>query len=340
MRVVLPDRGDLRLRLALVITALQVLGQAGLGFRVSIAQILVALAAAALPEAALSAWRERALVWPASALLTGNSVAFILRTDGTRHGDWWSLNGWEWFVAASLIGVASKHLVKAGGRHLYNPSNLGLVIVLLLAGPGRVYPQALYWGPLEWPVLLALLVILAGAVWILRPLGMLPMVAAFLAAFWVLLLVLAAAGRCFVAAWHPPGPVCGTGYWTSIALSPELLVFTFFMISDPRTAPAGGLGRTGYALAVAVVAAVLLAFQPSEYGIKVALLAALVVVCSFVPWSEGRRSYRWAGAAAALLITLAVPAGMIALAGDPAALAVDGGHPIPRPHESLPPPQG
>ena len=340
MRVLLPARGELRLRLALVITTLQVLGQVGLGFRVSIAQILVALAAAALPELAVSAWRERALVWPASALLTGNSVGFILRANGTRHGDWWSLNGWEFFAAASLAGILSKHLVRVGGRHLYNPSNLGLVAVLLLAGPGHVYPQALYWGPLEWPVVLALGVILAGAAWILRPLGMLPMVAAFLATFWGLVSVLAAAGRCFIAAWHPAGPVCGAGYWTSIALSPELLVFTFFMISDPRTAPGAGRARAVYAVGVAGLAAALLAFQPSEYGIKVALLAALVVACSFVPWLEGRRAYRWVGAAAAVLLTLGIPAGMVGLAGDPAALAVDGGHPQPRPHQSLPPAQG
>ena len=44
---------------------------------------------------AITFWRQGMLVWPASALLTGNGVAFILRASGTQHGDWWSLNGIE-----------------------------------------------------------------------------------------------------------------------------------------------------------------------------------------------------------------------------------------------------
>ena len=35
--------------------------------------------------------QQHVLMWPASAMLTGNGVAFILRVPGTRHGDWWSL---------------------------------------------------------------------------------------------------------------------------------------------------------------------------------------------------------------------------------------------------------
>ena len=141
--------------MAAVITTLQVLGQTVLGFKVSIAQILVTVVACGLLELTITYRRQHQWVWPASAILTGNSTAFILRATGTQHGDWWSLRGIQFFLAAALIGLASKYLFRPGGRHVYNPSNLGLVVVLLVAGPLNVFPQYLWWGPLNGPVLLA-----------------------------------------------------------------------------------------------------------------------------------------------------------------------------------------
>src|SRR5690349_5876435 len=76
--VLLPSIRDPRLHLAAVITSLQILGQAAFHFRVSVAQILLSLATAALLEVGIAAWRQGVLLWPASALITGNSVSFIL----------------------------------------------------------------------------------------------------------------------------------------------------------------------------------------------------------------------------------------------------------------------
>jgi Na+-transporting NADH:ubiquinone oxidoreductase subunit NqrB len=280
--VVLPSLGDPRLRLAVVIVSLQVLGQTGLAFKVSVAQILVSIGVCAVVEMVMSYRRQHALVWPASAMLTGNSVAFILCTPGTRHGDWWSLNGIEWFVLASLIGILSKYVIRLGDRHLFNPSNFGLVFCFLIVGVPYVFPQYLWWGPMSPPVDLALAVILVGAVWVLWPLRMLPMAVAFLLPFGVLIAASAAGGRCFYALWNH-GPICGTSYWLNICASPELLVFVFFMISDPKTSPRLPVARELYGVAVGVLAAALIFFQPSEYGIKVALLASLTVVCCTVP---------------------------------------------------------
>lgn len=335
--VVLPKWSDPRLRLAVVIISLQVLGQTVLGFKVSIAQIMVSILVCAIAEVAILYWRQRALVWPASALLTGNSVAFILRAPGTRHGDWWSLNGIEFFIAAALLGLLSKYVISTGDRHLYNPSNLGLVGVFLLAGAAHVYPQYLWWGDLKPPVEAALTLILAGALWVLWPLRMLQMVGAFLLTFAILVGLLASSGACFNAAWSPTA-VCGGDYWLNICASPELLVFVFFMISDPRTAPEGQLGRLLYGAAVASVAAALIATQPTEYGVKVALLSALTVVCSLVPLIDrlgavglkqslpaGLRSPRTAIVAlVAVAVILAAPLGTVGLATDPLVLASDG----------------
>src|SRR5665213_2659703 len=85
--VVLPKLSDPRLHLAAVITTLQVLGQVEFHFRVSIAQILLSLVTCALLEVVIALRKQHVLMWPASAMLTGNGVAFILRVPGTQHGD-------------------------------------------------------------------------------------------------------------------------------------------------------------------------------------------------------------------------------------------------------------
>ncbi|MGB2939028.1 MAG: hypothetical protein WBD38_01850 [Candidatus Dormiibacterota bacterium] len=341
----LPNWSDPRFRLAAVTIALQVLGQTVLGFQLSLPQIVVTIAFCATLELAVTYWRRRVVVWPSSAILTGNSIALFLRATGTHHGDWWSLQGIEYFLLAATIGLLSKYLVRWGGQHIYNPSNIGLVAVLLLAGPTRVFPQPLWWGPMDLPVALAWGVIVLGGIWVLWRLGMIPMVTTFLIAFTTLIAIFAAQGQCFSAVWRAT-PVCGPDYWIGIAASPEVAIFVLLMMSDPRTAPAGPIGRAIYGAATALVAAALIYPQQAEWGIKLALLAALTIVCSFVPLIErleaGLISRRLrikspttpparlrptpglvAAALVALALTLLVPSGVLAAAADPRVVEAD-----------------
>lgn len=101
----------------------------------------------------------------------------------------------------------------------------------------------------------------------------------------MLIAIFAVSGRSYYATWHN-GPVGGSFYWLTIALSPELLIFVFFMITDPQTAPKSPLGRKIYAVATAVVAAGLIYVQPTEFGIKVAILSSLLLTCALVPAIE------------------------------------------------------
>ncbi|MGH9070643.1 MAG: hypothetical protein ACRDX8_05630 [Acidimicrobiales bacterium] len=278
-----PTRSDPRLKLSVVITALQVLGQATLGFKVSIAQILITIGLCGGIEVVATAHRQRIWAWPASGILTGSSIAFILRASGTRAGDWFSLHGIGYFVLAAAVALGSKHLMRSGGRHLFNPSNIAIVATLLVIGPAHVFPQYLWWGPYDSPgVIASLVVIVVGAAWVLRPVHMIAMAGSFLATFWAAIAILAATGASFFAIWHT-GAVSGTTYWVDIAASPEVLIFVFFMMSDPQTAPKDRSGRIIYGALTALIAVGLLGAQPTEFGIKVAILGALVLSCSLVP---------------------------------------------------------
>ena len=62
-----------------------------------------------------------------------------------------------------------------------------------------------------------------------------------------------------------------------------MLVFLFFMITDPKTAPPGGRARVIYAVTLGLLAALLIAPTRTEFAAKVALLGALAIVCAARP---------------------------------------------------------
>ena len=223
-------------------------------------------------------WRQHVLLWPASAMLTGNGVAFVLRVPGTAHGDWWSMRGWWIFAGTAAFSLLSKHIISFRGNHIFNPSNIGLVVCFLLLPVTKAEPLDFWWGPMSVWLVLALVVILAGGFTILSRLSLLRVALSFWATFAVGIAILAAAGHQMTARWHL-GPIGGFSFWWLLVTSPEILVFLFFMITDPKTAPRGPRARVVYAVSIGIVATLLIAPMRTEYWSKVALLSALVVVC-------------------------------------------------------------
>jgi Na+-transporting NADH:ubiquinone oxidoreductase subunit NqrB len=276
--LLLPSLRDARLHLAAVIVSLQVLGQTSFAFRLSIAQILIAVGTCAVLEVGIAFRKHGVIMWPASALLTGNGVAFILRVPGTEHGDWWSLKGWWVFAATAAVSLLSKHLIRFNGTHVFNPSNVGLVLCFLALGPRHAEPLDFWWGPMSAWMALALAIIVLGGLAILLRLRLLEIAVAFWVAFAAAIGVLAATGHAMTARWHL-GPIEGLHFWRILLTSPEILVFLFFMITDPKTVPTGRRRRVAYAVAVALLAALLIAPARTEYWSKVAVLAALTLVC-------------------------------------------------------------
>jgi hypothetical protein len=279
--VILPSIRDPRMHVAAVLVTLQVLGQTVLGFRLSVAQILICLATGALIEFVVAFFKDTAIMWPASGLLTGNSAAFILRTPGTLHGQWWSLHGIWIFVGVVAVSMASKYLIRWRGRHVFNPSNLGLVLAFTLLGPKLTEPQDLWWIPMGPWLIVTYAVLLVGGLligWELRLLGLeLGFLAGF-AAFTALALA-AVPDHCMVASWQV-APMCGRDLWQILVTSPEILVFALFMIPDPRTVPDGAVARVGFGIMVAILSVLLLGPTTLEFWTKTAILASLVIACA------------------------------------------------------------
>ncbi len=278
--VFLPSLRDPRLHVAAVLLTLQVLGQTVLDFRLSVAQILACLAAGASIEFTVAFFKDKVILWPASGLLTGNSTAFILRVPGTFHGQWWSTHGIWIFVGVVAFAMASKYLIRWRGRHIFNPSNLGLVLAFVVLGPQYTEPQDLWWIPMGQWMIVTYAILIGGGLFIAWELKLVGLELGYMAAFAAFLALALAPvpDHCMIASWYTT-PMCGQQLWQVLVTSPELLIFAFFMVPDPRTVPETQLGRFVFGVLVAFLSVVLIGATTLEFWTKTAILASLVFAC-------------------------------------------------------------
>ena len=280
-RVLPPSIRDPRLHVAAVLLTLQVLGQTVLNFRLSVAQILVCLATGALIEFGYEFFKNRAIMWPASGLLTGNSTAFILRVPGTFHGDWWSLHGIWIFIGVVAVAMASKYLIRWRGRHIFNPSNFALVLAFVALGPRFTEPQDLWWIPMGPWMIVTYAILIGGGMFIAWELKLVGLELGYMAAFalFTAIALLPVPDHCMIASWYAT-PICGPQLWQILVTSPEVLIFAFFMVPDPRTVPDSQFSRLVFGVLVAFLSVLLIGPTTLEFWTKTAILASLVFACA------------------------------------------------------------
>lgn len=278
--VILPKLSDSRLHVAAVTLSVHALGQIGLHFRLSVPQILAAILTAAIIEIALTFRSTRKFVWPASAMLTASGVALILRVPGMPANEPWNTDYLPLYAGVAAFALLTKYVIRYKGSHIFNPSNLGLVLTFVVLGASRVEPLELWWAPLSNPfMILAYAIIIFGSSALLIRAGLFAMSVAFYLVLTAGMAVLSATGHCMTANWAFE-PVCGPDYFRVIVTSPEVLIYAAFMVTDPRVIPAGRVGKVVFAMLVAVLCTLFMAPQVDEFGTKVGLLAGLVPLCA------------------------------------------------------------
>ena len=192
-------------------------------------------------------WR-RPFEWR-SGLITGLSLSLLLRT-----GDIGTM------VLAAILAIESKFVLRVRGKHLFNPAAFGIVFVLLATHGAWVSPGQ--WGASIWVA--ALVFLMGGAVLTRAP--RLDTAAAFLAAHFALLLARANwLGDPIAIPLHQ-------------MMTGSLLVFAFFMITDPRTTPDSRPGRILFAMIVAGVSHWLAFFGQVRPALYFSLLAVSLLV--------------------------------------------------------------
>ncbi|MGH9382441.1 MAG: RnfABCDGE type electron transport complex subunit D [Thermoanaerobaculia bacterium] len=231
---------------------------------------------------------------PKSALISALSLALLLRTASPF-----------WLLSVPLLTIGSKFVIRVRGRHVFNPTNVGLAAGMLLSDGVWVSPGQ--WGSIA---ITAFAAVCLGSV-VVRRAERSDVTWAFLAAW---------PGLLFVRALWLGDPLTIPLHQV---MNGALLIFAFFMISDPKTTPDSRAGRILFACLVAGVA----------YGLRFvlfdsnALIWALAACSPLVPLINlvlrGQR-YEWPGAVPTK--TAATP-GRVVAAGVGPSMTLTGGAP-------------
>jgi Na+-transporting NADH:ubiquinone oxidoreductase subunit NqrB len=240
---------DPRLYQILVLASLLVYGVAALDFEITVPRAALLLGTALLTQFAGSRlWRLPAFD-PKSALISGLSLCLLLRTGSPLLA-----------AAAAAVTVASKFVLRWNGKHLFNPTNFGIVAMMLATG--RVWVSPGQWGNAAF---FAFLLACLGGLVVNRA-ARSDVTYAFLFFYLAVLF-----GRALWLGQPPAIPLHQLG-------SGAFLIFTFFMISDPKTTPDSRAGRILFALFVALGAGFVhfILYRPNGLILSLAFLSPLV----------------------------------------------------------------
>src|SRR5438046_662766 len=127
---------DPRYPVSFLITLILVLGEARYGILGGYDRLATALGVCVATELALSWWLRGGFANVASAYITGISLALLIKP---RADLLWP------FALGGFLAIASKYVLQYRGRHLWNPSNFAISL-LVVAAPASVAILSHQWG--------------------------------------------------------------------------------------------------------------------------------------------------------------------------------------------------
>jgi enediyne biosynthesis protein E5 len=211
------------------ITLILLVGHLSFGILESYQKTLLAIAASIVTELILS--RIFMGKWPniASAYITGISVGILIRSPA-----FWP------YAVCSIVSITSKYVLRVKGRHIWNPSNFGISVMLFLAAE-TVASLSIQWGNYLLPMVV-IWVLGSVIIWRLRRFHISGIYVASFLVFAILRSYLT--GSPWLA---EVAPITG----------PMYQLFIFFMITDPKTTVRSKIGQCVTVFAVALVEMIL-----------------------------------------------------------------------------------
>jgi Na+-translocating ferredoxin:NAD+ oxidoreductase RnfD subunit len=218
-------RFDNRYVAPLFITCILLVGHLSYGILESYQKTALAIAVAIVAELILGRIFFGKWLNLASAYITGISVGILVRSPA-----YWP------YALCSLISIMSKYVLRVKGRHIWNPSNFGIAVLLFLAADTMAV-LSIQWGNNYWSLLV---------IWILGSIIIWRARRFHISATYVLSFFLFA----FLRSW-----ITGDPWQAEVApiTGPMYQLFVFFMITDPKTTVRTRTGQCVVAFCVALL---------------------------------------------------------------------------------------
>jgi Na+-translocating ferredoxin:NAD+ oxidoreductase RnfD subunit len=218
-------RFDNRYVAPLFITCILLVGHLSYGILESYQKTVLAIAAAIVAELILGRIFFGKWLNLASAYITGISVGILVRSPA-----YWP------YALCSVISIMSKYVLRVKGRHIWNPSNFGIAVLLFLA-PETMAILSIQWGNNLLPIVV---------IWTLGSIIIWRARRFHISATYVVSFFLFA----FLRTW-----ITGDPWQAEVApiTGPMYQLFVFFMITDPKTTVRSRMGQCAVAFGVALV---------------------------------------------------------------------------------------
>ena len=232
-------------------------------------QMLAALGTAAVLDVIGTYLRRRVLVTPASSLITGLIVALIITSSAA----------WP-FALAAAIGIAGKHLFRIADRHVFNPSVLGLTVVLL-AFPTTAHVSVQSW---EASALISPVLFFGGSL-AAKKAGVVDLLPWFVPTY-IVCFILAAVLSHGTLIFRSPGAIADSLPKALYLAHYSFVTVETYLLPDPRTAPRTHRGRVSYAIFTGVAGVL---FNVVGLERLVAIFAALLLANLLSVWVFDRQ---------------------------------------------------
>jgi Na+-translocating ferredoxin:NAD+ oxidoreductase RnfD subunit len=198
---------DSRYAVPVFVTLILLVGHITYGILESYWKTLLAIAVAIAFEMVLGKLVTKKFPHPASAYISGISVGILVRSPA-----FWP------YALCSALAITSKYVLRVKNRHIWNPSNFGICVLLFFASYA-VASLSVQWGNNHWPMLV---------VWLLGSLIIYRLRRFHICATYVV---------SFFAFAYLRTLFTGDSFWAEVApiTGPMYQLFVFFMITDPKT---------------------------------------------------------------------------------------------------------
>jgi Na+-transporting NADH:ubiquinone oxidoreductase subunit NqrB len=199
-----------------------------------------------------------------SALITALGLCLLFKSSSV-----------ETLALGAGLAIASKFIIRYKGTHFFNPANFGIIAAILLTGDAWISPG-------QWGSSMVLLYFFgAAALIVLLKVGRIDTSLAFLVTF---------------AALEYVRTVLFLGWEFDVfahkMLNGSLLLFTFFMITDPKTTPRAPAMRILWAVLIGIITFILSNWMYVHTAPMWALFFISPLTVLFNMWVKGKE-FKW-----------------------------------------------
>ncbi len=222
----------------------------------SLIPVLISVLTTSILDLSINYFRFKTLEFPYSAFISGLFIGGLLTQNLP----------WHVYITAGIMAILSKHLIKVHGKHIFNPANLGILLVFLIFNAQNT-----------WWISSPLILVIIFGIFVLWRQRRFDLGISFLAAYYILHAVFDSSIVMNGMPMMANMPMMMHNFYQSFTNQSTIFFFAMFMLIEPKTHPAARKQRIFYGILVAAMLIGIEIYNP-RFGIPFVLAIANLFV--------------------------------------------------------------